>query len=189
MLPWLIFVKQSFTCFGNLRPQSLDLCVTALDDMCKMYASRDISLLCLVLIHSGTLTDSKESWSIGQETNTSILDMFSSYQRQIGKAFEKREKSKHFRIVSGSRARKGEFRYLVSLQSRDSLCSYESAEPYHICGGAIVTRTGIFLSSSFAFKSHLVHFATINNLFGCYSRNWVLFLGVFLEFLGKTWIF
>ena len=172
MLPWLIFVKLSFTCFGNLRPQSLDLCVPALDDMCKMYASRDISLLCLVLILSGTLTDSKESWSIGQETNTSILDMFSSYQRQIGKAFEKREKSKHFRIVSGSRARKGEFRYLVSLQSRDSLCSYESAEPYHICGGAIVTRTGIFLSSSFAFKSRfLVHFATINNLFACYSGN------------------
>ena len=137
--------------------------------MCKMYACSHLSLLCLVVILSGTLTDSKESWSIGQETNTSKLDMFSSYQRQIGKAFEKREKSDPFRIVSGSRARKGEFRYLVSLQSRDSLCSYES-EPYHICGGAMVTRTGIFLSSSFAFKSYLL-FATISNLFGCYCGN------------------
>ena len=132
-----------------------------------MYTCRDISLLCLVFILSGTLTDSKESWSIDQGTNTSKLNIFSWYQSQIKIAFKKRAKSP-FRIVMGSRARKGEFRYLVSLQSRDS-CRYES-EPYHICGGAMVTRTGIFLSSSFAFKSHLL-IATISNLFGCYCGN------------------
>ena len=137
--------------------------------MCKMCICRDMRLLYLVVILSGTLTDSKDNGSKGQWTNTSKLDIFSSYQRQIRNAFEMRETS-HFRIVNGSWARTGEFGYFVSLQwTHEVLCEHK---PFHQCGGALLTRTGIFLSSSFAFKSHfLVHFATINNLFGCYSGN------------------
>ena len=128
-------------------------------------------------------TDSKESWSIDQGTNTSKLNIFSWYQSQIKIAFKKRAKSP-FRIVMGSRARKGEFKHLVSLQSTgETLCGPDS-KPYHQCGEAVVTRTGIFLSCSLAFRSDfLVHFVKINKLFDCYSGNlvflWFLFSIVF----------
>ena len=173
-----------------MRPLSFDWCVPALDDTYKMYTCRDISILCLVIILSGTLTDRKESWSIDQGTNTSKLNIFSWYQSQIRTAFKKRAKSP-FRIAMGSRARKGEFKYLVSLQSTDETsCGHES-KPYHQCGGAVVTRTGIFSSCSLAFRSDfLVHFVTINNLFGCYSGNLVFLRFLFSRVLGwNVWFF
>ena len=146
----------------NLRHLSCDWCVPAFDYMCKMYICKDMRLLCLVVILSGTLTDSKENnGSIGQGTNTSKLNIFSSYQGQIRNAFEMRETS-HFRIVNGSRAKTGEFRCLVSLQWTDEKNCGHQSKPCHQCGGALLTRTGIFLSTTFALNSDfLVHFATI----------------------------
>ena len=130
--------------------------------MCKMYICKDMRLLCLVVILSGTLANSKENGSIGQGTNTSKLNMFSLYQGQIRNAFEMRRSP--FRIVNGSRARTGEFRSLVSLQWTDGPCEFQS-KPCHQCGGALLTRTGIFLSTTFALTTEMTEIVEFFFLF------------------------